>query len=154
MKNTKIQILITGGFGYVGSKLCNFLSQRNYEISIIDNLLHKNYNKKIINKNVKFYNIDINNHNKLIDHFKKNQYEVVIHLAAIVGDPASKKFPKLTNITNLVSSKKLFNLCVRNKIKKFIFFFYLQQLWIKYLKEPLNRKLSIKTIIHLCKNKS
>ena len=122
MKNTKIQILITGGFGYVGSKLCNFLSQRNYEISIIDNLLHKNYNKKIINKNVKFYNIDINNHNKLIDHFKKNQYEVVIHLAAIVGDPASKKFPKLTNITNLVSSKKLFNLCVRDKIKKFVFF--------------------------------
>ena len=68
-ENTKIQILITGGFGYVGSNIT--LSQRNYEISIIDNLLHKNYNKKIINKNVKFYNIDINNHNKLIDHFKK-----------------------------------------------------------------------------------
>ena len=122
MKNNKIQILITGGFGYVGSKLCNFLSERNYYVSIIDNLLQKNYNNNILNQNVNFYNLDINNHKKLADHLKKNKYNVVIHLAAIVGDPASKKFPKLTNITNFVSSKILFNLCVKYKIKKFIFF--------------------------------
>lgn len=122
MKNNKIQILITGGFGYVGSKLCNFLYKKSYNISIIDNLLQKNFNKKILNKKVKFYKVDINDHIKLTEHLRTYKYHIVIHLAAIVGDPASKKFPKLTNITNLVSSKKLFDLCIKNKIKKFIFF--------------------------------
>jgi nucleoside-diphosphate-sugar epimerase len=122
MKNTKIKILITGGFGYVGTKLCEVLSKKGYRISIIDNLLQNNFNKKILTKNINFYKIDINHHKILTQHFNKHQYDIVIHLAAIVGDPASKKFPKLTNDTNLVSSKKLFNLCIKNKIKKFIFF--------------------------------
>ena len=50
MNNSKTKILITGGFGYVGSKLCQFLTKHNYNISIIDNLLQKNFDKKILSK--------------------------------------------------------------------------------------------------------
>ncbi len=122
MNYSKTKILITGGFGYVGSNLCQYLSKKSYEISIIDNLLQNNFNKKILSKNVNFFNIDINNLNKLSKNLDENNYDIVIHLAAIVGDPASKKFPKLTLNTNLKSSKKLFKLCLKNKVKKFIFF--------------------------------
>lgn len=122
MNFSKTKILITGGFGYVGSNLCQYLSKKSYEISIIDNLLQNNFNKKILSKNVNFFNIDINNLNKLSKNLNENNYDIVIHLAAIVGDPASKKFPKLTLNTNLKASKKLFKLCLKNKVKKFIFF--------------------------------
>jgi len=122
MNNSKTKILITGGFGYVGSKLCQFLTKHNYNISIIDNLLQKNFDKKILSKNVNFYNIDVNDYKKISKNLNKVKYDIVIHLAAIVGDPASKKVPKLTVDTNLKSSKNLFKLCVKNKVKKFIFF--------------------------------
>jgi nucleoside-diphosphate-sugar epimerase len=122
MNNSKTKILITGGFGYVGSKLCQFLSKNGYNISIIDNLLQKNFNKKLLSKSVNFYNIDVNDYKKLSQNLNKVKYDIVIHLAAIVGDPASKMFPKLTVDTNLKASKNLFKLCIKNKVKKFIFF--------------------------------
>lgn len=122
MNNLKKKILITGGFGYVGSKLCKFLSKSGYEISIIDNLLQKNFNKKLLSKNVNFYNIDINDYKKISQNLNKVKYDIAIHLAAIVGDPASKNFPKLTLDTNLKASKNLFKLCIKNDVKKFIFF--------------------------------
>jgi len=117
-----MKILITGGFGYVGTKLATFLAKKGHQIFIIDNLLQKNLNKKILSKKIKFFRIDINNHQKVSKNLKDNDYDIVIHLAAIVGDPASKLFPDLTIKTNLVSSKHLFNLCKKNKIKKFFFF--------------------------------
>ena len=46
----------------------------------------------------------------------------MIHLAAIVGDPASKNNPNLTVKTNLIGSKKFYNLVKKYKIKNFIFF--------------------------------
>ena len=116
-----MKILITGGFGYVGSKIVESLSRDNYSLFIIDNLIHKT-RPKLKNKNLKFFQLDINNYKKLNQFFKNKKFDIVIHLAAIVGDPASKKFPELTLQTNLYSSKKLFKLCVLNKVKKFIFF--------------------------------
>ncbi len=122
MNTNKLRILVTGGLGYVGSKLCQNLKKKNYKLTIIDNLLQNNFNKNILSNNIHFSKIDINNHKSLSKFFKNRKFDIVIHLAAIVGDPASKKFPKLTKKTNLISSKKLFNLCVKNNVKKFIFF--------------------------------
>jgi nucleoside-diphosphate-sugar epimerase len=122
MKNLNKKILLTGGFGYVGSKICQYLKEKNFEITIVDNLLQKNYNKNLLSDKVKFHKLDLNNYKKLEAFVKKNNFDIVIHLAAIVGDPASKKLPKLTEKTNLFASKKLFKLCVKYKINKFIFF--------------------------------
>ena len=48
--------------------------------------------------------------------------DAVIHLAAIVGDPACAKQPDVAMETNWVASKKLFDLCNNSKnVKRFIF---------------------------------
>ena len=117
-----MNILITGGLGYVGSVLSSFLSKNN-KIIIVDNLLFDNSQyKKIKNRNIIFYKCDILNFTKVENIFSKENVDLVIHLAAIVGDPASKAQPEMTKKLNWHASKKIFNLSKKYNVKKFIFF--------------------------------
>ena len=117
-----MNILITGGLGYVGSVLSKHLSKNN-KVTIIDKVLFDNsqYNK-IKNKNINFYKFDILDFKKVEEVFEKEKINLVIHLAAIVGDPASKAQPELTKKLNWNASKKIFNLSKKFKVNKFFFF--------------------------------
>ena len=116
-----MNILITGGCGYAGSVLTNFLSKK-FKIFVIDKILFKNNNLFIKNKNVTLFKADITNKSKMKEIFSSNKIDTVIHLAAIVGDPACGKYPKLAKNINLNGAKIIFKLSTRYKIKKFIFF--------------------------------
>ena len=85
-----MKILITGGLGYAGSEIAKYLIDKNIDISILDNEMHGKLHYLNFKKN-KIFHLDINDHNKLTDHFHKYKYDIVLHLAAIVGDPAGKK---------------------------------------------------------------
>ena len=50
-------ILVTGGAGYIGSKICYDLIDKGFEVVIVDNLT-TGY-KKLINKNCVFYKVNI-----------------------------------------------------------------------------------------------
>jgi nucleoside-diphosphate-sugar epimerase len=118
-----MKILITGGMGYVGTPLTQYLLGKGYNVSVIDKLLFNNGQLNLVkSKKFKFYKFDILNKQKLNLFFKKNEFDVIIHLAAIVGDPASKINKKLTIDTNLKASKTIYNLAKKKDIKKFIFF--------------------------------
>ena len=82
------------------------------EESILD-ILH--------NKNFTFINCDINDINKFEEIFSKNNFDAVIHLAAIVGDPACKLNPELATKTNWNSSKWLIEKSKNSGVSKFIF---------------------------------
>lgn len=111
-------VLITGGAGFIGSHVCEALS-KNYKIIVIDNLSNSNY-KNISNiKNVKFYNIDIENDN-LDKIFREEHPDYVIHLAAQVSVGYSVKNPYLDAKINILSSIKLLDLCKKYNIKKII----------------------------------
>ena len=66
MKN----ILLTGGAGYIGSHVANYLLDKGCKITIIDNL--STGHKKLIPKKSKFYNCDIANTKKVTEIVKKN----------------------------------------------------------------------------------
>ncbi len=118
-----MKILITGGMGYVGTPLTQYLLSKGYKVSVIDKLLFNNGQLNVVkSKKLKFYKFDILNKQKLTSFFKKNEFDTIIHLAAIVGDPASKINKKLTIDTNLKASKIIYNLAKKKNIKKFIFF--------------------------------
>ena len=72
------KILVTGGAGYIGSKICYDLTDLGYKVFIIDNLStgHKN----LINKKAKFYYGDIRNYNLLDDILRKNKIHNIIKL--------------------------------------------------------------------------
>ena len=119
MKN----ILVTGGAGYVGSGLLRELLLKGYNVTCIDNLLFGGESLLDIwhNKNFTFYNCNINDSEKLNEIFSKNNFYGVIHLAAIVGDPACKLYSDLATKTNWTSSKWLIEKSKDSGVSKFIF---------------------------------
>ncbi|MDB3938931.1 NAD(P)-dependent oxidoreductase [Candidatus Pelagibacter sp.] len=119
MKN----ILVTGGAGYVGSGLLRELLSKGYHVTCIDNLLFGGESLLDIwhNENFTFINCDINNSEKLDIIFSKNSFYGVIHLAAIVGDPACKLYSDLATKTNWESSKWLVEKSKSSGVSKFIF---------------------------------
>ena len=72
-------------------------------------------------KNFKFINCDINNTQKFNEIFLENNFDAVIHLAAIVGDPACKLYPDLAVKTNFDTSKWLIERSRSAGVTKFIF---------------------------------
>ncbi len=119
MKN----ILVTGGAGYVGSGLLKELLSNGYKVTCIDNLMFGGESLLDIwyNQNFTFINCDINNIKKLNDIFSQNNFDAVIHLAAIVGDPACKLYSDLAKKTNWDSSKWLIEKSKSSGVSKFIF---------------------------------
>ena len=117
-----MKILITGGAGYVGSVLTNLALQRGHTVKAID-LLWFNPQIPLVhynNPNYTFLRGDICDPNIVSDLL--SDVDFVIHTAAIVGDPASKLFPELTQKINDDASRSLIDQCVKRKVKGFIFF--------------------------------
>ena len=119
MKN----ILVTGGAGYVGSGLLRELLYKGYSVTCVDNLMFGGESLLDLwyNKNFTFYNCDINDQSQFDKILSKNHFYAVIHLAAIVGDPACKLNSSLAIKTNWKSSQWLIDRCKDLGVPKFIF---------------------------------
>ncbi len=116
-------ILVTGGAGYVGSSLLRELLTEGYSVTCVDNLMFGGESLLDIlsNKNFTLYNCDINNWNEFDKIFSQKKFDAVIHLAAIVGDPACKLYPKIAEKTNWDTSKWLIEKCKQIGVSKFLF---------------------------------
>ena len=113
-----MKILITGGAVYIGSSLSHYLIDRNHKVTIIDNL--STGSSHLIPKKAIFYKCDINDEFKIGKILKQN-YNLVIHLAAYIDVQESVKKPKKYIVNNYLKSKKFINLCIKNNINKFLF---------------------------------
>ncbi len=113
MKN----ILITGGAGYIGSKLATELLNYNYKVTVIDVLKFssRSLNHLFNNKNFSFINGDVRN-KKLMKNLILNN-EFIIPLAALVGAPLCEKNKKEAISVNLESIRYLMKIITKkNKV--------------------------------------
>ncbi|MFX0036484.1 MAG: NAD-dependent epimerase/dehydratase family protein [Candidatus Hermodarchaeota archaeon] len=115
------RILVTGGTGYIGSILVRILLENNYSVRVLDKLLFgkESVDDLMVNPNFELIQGDFTKIEDLIQSLK--DVSVVIHLAAIVGDPAGNVNPELTEETNFHGVKILAEFCKYYGIKKFIF---------------------------------
>ena len=113
------RILITGGCGYLGSILANFLNKKEFKIYVLDNL--SNSSKKFLDKNITFYRLDLNIKKHITSIFKKNNFDTIIHLAAKKSVIESQKKPHLYFKENSENSLILFKIAKKYKVKNFIF---------------------------------
>ena len=113
-----MKILITGGGGYVGSMLANYLSKKNYDVTILDLMIYEPKLFENDNK-IKVVKGDIRNLNLL----KKilPGHNTVIHLACISNDPSFELNPKLGKSINLDSFEPLVKMSREANVEKFIF---------------------------------
>ena len=119
----KQNILITGGSGFIGSNLVDFLVLKGYTIFVDDDLstgLKENENNKAT---YYYYNlVDCIEDNKYIENILiENNITTVYHLAACADIFLSINNPEKVYNINLVSSVALLNACHRSNVKKFIF---------------------------------
>lgn len=116
LKNSKKieykNILVTGASGLIGRSLISLLVKKGYNVTAIDIF------KRDI-EYVKFIQGDFANSNLMNVVLK--EIDVVIHLAAMLGVDQCRLHPKEVIKVNYKDTKNLIDLCVKNKIKKFIF---------------------------------
>ena len=114
-----MNILITGGAGYIGSHIAEHLIRKKINVIIIDNL--KTGYKRLINKNSVFIKSDINNKNLLIKTIKKYNIHTIIHLAAYLNVSEAEKNKKKYFKTNILGTKSILDSCKNSNVKNFIF---------------------------------
>jgi len=101
------KILITGVTGFIGSNLFDLLKLNGYDVFGISNSQSKDSISKI----------SLLNKSKLNSYIKKNNFDIIIHLAAIIDENDPLKI--LQN--NYFSTMNLLQSCVENNIHNFIF---------------------------------
>ena len=115
-----MKIIITGGAGFIGSHLAEFLVNKGYKIVIIDNLsTGRLSNIKSFKKRVKFVKADISKAGKWIDNFKNAQ--AVYHLAALADIVPSIQNPKKYFDSNVVGTENIASAIIKYKVKKVIY---------------------------------
>ena len=115
------KVLVTGGAGYIGCVMVRQLLDKGYSVRVIDSLTWggESLCDLITNNDFELQKGDIRN----IEDVKKALINVnyVIHLAAIVGDPACSKFSEEAKETNWDGSVNLFEECEKSGIERFVF---------------------------------
>ena len=113
----KTKILITGGAGYIGSKLVTKLLNNDYEVSVVDVLKFssKSLNHLFSNKYFHFFKGDVRNKKLMNKLIKDNEF--IIPLAALVGAPLCEKYKKEAISVNLNSIKYLMRQVSENNKK-------------------------------------
>jgi UDP-glucose 4-epimerase len=114
-----MNILITGGAGYIGSHITEQLVNKKYNIIILDNL--ETGHKRLINKKAIFIKGDIKNRKLLIRIIKKYNIETIIHLAAFLNVSEAERNKLKYKINNIQGIRNLIFACKNSNIKNFIF---------------------------------
>lgn len=123
MSSDKKIILVTGGAGYVGSPLVGILLSNGCNVVVADNLSFGGETLLGVwhHPNFKFIKTDITSTDFDKEIFNNYKIDAVIHLAAIVGDPACAKQPERAKAVNWDASCRLLDRAIKNKVKRFIF---------------------------------
>ena len=115
-----MNILITGGAGYIGSHISESLvAYKKKNIYILDNL--STGHKKLINKKAEFIKGDIRNLDFIKKIIKEKKIETIIHLAASLNISEAEKEKEKYKINNINGTKNLILSCKDSNVKNFIF---------------------------------
>jgi nucleoside-diphosphate-sugar epimerase len=110
------KILVTGGAGFIGSHLCDFLVDKGYEVICVDNLItgsKKNIEHLIDNPNFKFIDADVSR-TLAIDHLP---FTHIFHLASPASPKGYQENPEETLLANSMGTLNLLNLAKDKKAK-------------------------------------
>ena len=116
-----MKILVTGGAGYIGSALLPLLLAEGHEVRVLDSLLHGGDSLLGVwsQPNFEFVRGDITD-----PAMRKSALagiNAVVHLAAIVGDPACARQPDIARAVNLDSSLALIDESRQFGVSRFVF---------------------------------
>jgi len=110
-----MNVLVTGGAGFIGTNLIERLLDDGHKVVSLDNYSTGKEENEIDNKNVKYYNVDLRD---AIDFdFFMEKPDIIYHLAALPRIQPSFEFPAITFEANVLGTLNLLE-WIRNKEEK------------------------------------
>ena len=121
-----MNILITGGAGYIGSHTAIALTNAGHKITIVDNLCNSKLTvidqlTKILDSPINFIDGDVRNTPLISKSLKENQIEGVIHFAGLKSVAESVANPLLYYSNNVQGSISLIEAMQQNQVNTFVF---------------------------------
>ena len=121
-----MNVLVTGGAGYIGSHTCLELLQGGYGVVVVDNLCNSNPKslervQELAGKTLKFYQGDVRDEALLNKIFKENSIDCVIHFAGLKAVGESVEKPWMYYDNNLNATLVLTKAMTNAGVKKIIF---------------------------------
>jgi len=125
-KGDYMNILVTGGAGYIGSHTCVELLNNGYNVIVVDNFSNSKPEvlkriKEITGKNFIFYETDILDKNGLDIIFQENDINAVIHFAALKAVEESVRIPIKYYHNNITGTIVLCEVMEKYNVKKIVF---------------------------------
>ncbi len=109
MKN----ILVTGGYGFIGSHFCHLLNEKNLNIFVIDSLTYAANIENLKGVNHKFFQCSIGNKEFISYILKENDIDAVVNFAAESHVDNSISNPDIFIQTNIVETHNLLQSCLK-----------------------------------------
>jgi UDP-glucose 4-epimerase len=120
-----MNILVTGGAGYIGSHTCVALMEQGYSLIVVDNFSNSKptvlEKLRKLNDNFIFYKVDVTDEQALEEILSKHDIEGVIHFAGFKAVGESVEEPLKYYFNNVVSTIILAKLCQKYNVNKFVF---------------------------------
>lgn len=121
-----MNILVTGGAGYIGSHTIVELIQDGHSVVVVDNLSNSSQEslkrvEHITDTSIPFYEVDLRDVDALDTAFLENKFDAVIHFAGLksVGDSVAKPLEYYSN--NIDSTLVLLKAMKKHGVKKLVF---------------------------------
>jgi UDP-glucose 4-epimerase len=114
-----MNILVTGGAGYIGSHAVRKLLAAKHNVTIIDNLSYGH--RESLPDGVPFFQVDLAETNKIEEILRQKQTEAVMHFAALISVGESVQKPLLYYRNNTAGAMSLLEAMQRVGVKRFVF---------------------------------
>jgi len=115
----QVNILVTGGAGYIGSICSEVLISRGMSVIALDSLLEGH--RAAVPPSATFCQVDLADRTALDAVFAKNKIDAVMHFAAEALVAKSVREPSIFYATNVAGGVNLLDAITRHGVKKFIF---------------------------------
>lgn len=121
-----MNILLTGGAGYIGSHTIIELDKAGHSVVVVDNLVNSNPESlrrvaKIIGKGIPFYEVDVRDKDALSKVFEENKFDAVIHFAGLKAVGESVSMPLEYYHNNMTGTFILLDVMRQHGCKNIIF---------------------------------
>ena len=125
-KENDMNILLTGGAGYIGSHVLVELLSAGYDVAVLDNLCNSSKVsldgvEKITGKRVRFYEIDLRDATAVEKIFVAERFDAVVHLAGLKAVGESVEKPLLYYKNNIGGAINLVEAMERHGVKRLVF---------------------------------
>ncbi len=110
-----MKVLLTGGCGYVGTRLTEALLKQGHQVVVVDAMWFGNHLQP--HPNLQVHQVDV----RETDRIPMQGVEVVLHLANVANDPCSELNPKLSWEVNALATMGLVESAIKAGARQFIF---------------------------------